>query len=231
MRSVISFFILSCLFNQVALASTGYFSLDQEQNSATELLQDRPEAKRPPRVSAQLNLSPINLPFPLAWGMNIGYRLSDKWAIRADYYTSSVSFGLFVVNVGEIAEKNYTLEFRRFIGNSSFNFNLGLGQRHTVATLEANLFNVVTVSDVLAQSKLKTNYFRLGFGNHWITSKQYVIAFDWLTLNIPFSGSITKSASESAASDSAKSDIETTENVLKYYPSGAIIQLNLGMAF
>lgn len=223
-----------CLCHQTILASELENTKDTSpgntvNNEEAQHIDEMPVENRKKSFSANINISPLNLPFPLAWGLNASYAISDKWTVKADYQTSSLGLGWFVANVGELSEKNYTIEFRRYIG-SSFNFNMGIGQRYTTATLQAKLF-VASVSDELAKSKLKTNYLRLGFGNRWKISGRYIISVDWLNINIPYSGSVEESAAEFASSDSSKSDIETAEKFLKFYPSAGVLQFNIGVAF
>jgi hypothetical protein len=54
---------------------------------------------------------------------------------------------------------------------------------------------------------------------------------DWFTVNIPFNAYVETSASQFANSPSSKQDIENAENILKYYPSGSVVQLEVGLIF
>jgi len=181
-------------------------------------------------VALNLNFSPINVPFPMAWGANAYFIASKNWMLGVDYLQSKKSIKFFSFEVGEVKEKNYTFQARRFFGNS-FNTIMGVGHRNTETRLAKNLFDLVLHSYSETVSEFETQYIRLGLGNQWQFKKKYTFAIDWITINIPFKGKILTSASEYAKSDEDKEDIRDAEEILKYYPSGAVIQMNLGMVF
>ncbi len=181
-------------------------------------------------VAANLTWSPLNFPFPGAKGINAYYVSSSDWMFGFDYLSSNLAVSILSLEIGEISEKNYTFQAKRFFGNS-FNMTLGIGSRSSEIKLAANLFDLVANEYSQTVSKFKTNYIRLGLGNQWRFKKNYTFSVDWFTIDIPFSGDVEVSAAQYADSAESKRDIEYSESILKYYPSGATARLRVGIIF
>ncbi len=181
-------------------------------------------------VAANLTWSPLNFPFPGAKGINAYYVSSSDWMFGFDYLSSNLAVSILSLEIGEISEKNYTFQAKRFFGNS-FNMTLGIGSRSSEIKLAANLFDLVANEYSQTVSKFKTNYIRLGLGNQWRFNKNYTFSVDWFTIDIPFSGDVEVSAAQYADSAESKRDIEYSESILKYYPSGATARLRVGIIF
>ena len=174
--------------------------------------------------------APVHFPFPMAWGINANYVANANWMFGIDYMNSNQALKFLSVDLGEVKEQSLTLQARRFYGNS-FNLKMGLGQRNTAVRLGQSLFDLGTFSYSLAVSELNSNFFRFGLGNQWQVNRKYTLVVDWFTLNIPFNGEVKRSASQYANSASSRQDIENAENILKYYPSGSILQFEVGLIF
>jgi hypothetical protein len=174
--------------------------------------------------------APVHVPFPMALGFNANYVASGNWMFGIDYLSSNQAIKVFSYELGELKEQSLTLQARRFYGNS-FNWKMGIGHRRTEARLAQNFFDLVNNNYSLTASELRSNFFRLGFGNQWQISKKYTLVVDWFTVNIPFNAFVQTSASQYANSPSSKQDIENAENILKYYPSGSIVQFEAGLIF
>jgi len=180
--------------------------------------------------AVNLSFAPLNLPFPMAWGMNASYIASEKWMFGIDYLNSGKALKFFSFEIGAVEEQNYTLQVRRFYGNS-FNVKMGIGQRTSEVRLAKDLFDLVETDYSGTVSKLKTNYFRFGLGNQWQFKDKYTFVVDWISINIPFSGEVETSASQFAKTDDDKKEIEDAENILKFYPSGALFHMEIGLIF
>lgn len=180
--------------------------------------------------SINVSWAPVHVPFPSARGINVNYVASGNWIFGIDYMSSNQAIKVFSFDLGELNEQSLTLQARRFYGNS-FNWKMGIGQRKTEVKLGQSLFDLVNNSYSLTVSELRSNFFRFGIGNQWQFNKKYTLVVDWFTINIPFSGEVKTSASQYANSPSSKQDIENAENILKYYPSGSIVQFEVGLIF
>jgi hypothetical protein len=108
---------------------------------------------------------------------------------------------------------------------------MGIGHRPTEAKLAQNLFDLVNNDYSLTVSELRSDFLRFGFDNQWQFSNNYTLLVDWFTINIPYRANVQTSAAQFANSASSKANIEDAENILKYYPSGAIIQIEIGLTF
>ncbi|MDH5545791.1 MAG: hypothetical protein OEZ43_09365 [Gammaproteobacteria bacterium] len=182
------------------------------------------------KIAAHVYWSPAHIPFPNALGANVYFIANEKWQLGYDYLSSGRAIGLFSFKVGEISENSHTLLARRFFGNS-FNLLFGAGQRTLTAKLPNNLLDLATTEYSLTAAELQTRYARIGVGNQWHFKKHYTFAVDWLILDIPFSGEVITSSSQFASSPSNTDTIRTTENILKYFPSFALVQMNFGVVF
>ena len=201
--------------------------LDQSGQSADPTSR---EIRKNSDFSFNVAWAPVHLPFPMALGFNANYVASENWMFGIDYLNSNKAIKLFSYELGGVKEQTLTLQARRFYGNS-FNLKMGIGHRRTEAKLPQNLFDLVTTNYSLTAMELRSNFFRLGFGNQWQINKKYTLVVDWFTLNIPFNAHVQTSASQFATSPSSKRDIENAENILKYYPSASIVQLEVGLIF
>ena len=181
-------------------------------------------------IALNVNLSPANFPFPLAWGVNGNYVINGDWMIGIDYLRSNKALGLFSVELGEIQERTYALQMRRFFGNS-FNIKFGIGQRSTDIRFARNLFDLITNNYSETASEFESKFIRLGFGNQWHIKRRYTVAVDWFSLDIPYDGKVITSASRFADSQEDKDDIEDAESILKYYPNAAIVKFEVGVIF
>ncbi len=180
--------------------------------------------------SANFNFSPINIPFPMAWGINGYYIANQDWMIGIDYLNSNKSISVFSFEIGELKESAYTFQAKRFIGNS-FNILMGLGQRSTEVLFASNLFDLATHNYTETAAEFDAKYIRLGLGSQWQFRKQYTFSVDWISLDIPFKSDVATSASRFAKTNEAREDIENAEHILKYYPGGSVVKMNFGVIF
>lgn len=193
------------------------------KKKATSAVEDKP-------FEIGANLSPFNFPFPMGWGVHANYATSPQWEFGVDYLNSSKALKVFSLEIGAIDEQSYALQAKRYIGKS-FNLRMGVGQRHTEVRFAKNLYDLATKTYSETASRMESNFIRLGLGNRWRFKQHYRLNVDWLTLDIPFSGKVTKSASRFADTPEDQEDIEDAESILKYYPNAAILKFEVGFEF
>lgn len=182
------------------------------------------------RYAANFNWSPVNVPFPMAWGLNGYYIANGDWMIGIDYLNSNKAIKFFSFEIGEIKEQAFAIQAKRFFGNS-FNLKMGIGQRSTEAKLARNLFDLATKNYSETVSEFETKFIRLGIGNQWHFKERYTLAIDWISIDIPFDGEIIASASKYGKTPEDKKDIQDSEDILKYYPGGGIVKFDVGFIF
>lgn len=188
------------------------------------------QAREEHRLGANFNLAPMSIPFPWGWGFNANFYPSADWSIGFDYLTSTWALKLFSIELGEIQEKTYTLQARRYFGNS-FNLKMGIGQRETAARLPLDLFEFATKDYSLLVSEMQTKFVTVGLGNQWQFGRRYTFVMDWFSLNVPYSGEIVQSVSDYVDDENDKKSIREKEDFLKFYPSGAIFKMEFGVMF
>lgn len=175
-------------------------------------------------------VTPLSFPFPFAWGVNGYYISSRRWMFGVDYQQATFPLGLFGIDIGEVKERHITLQAKRFYGNS-FNTTFGYGVRTTTAKHAKDLLDLLTSNYSQTASELETRYLRFGLGNQWQWRKQYSFLIDWFTINIPVSAHVNVSADQYAKDAQSAKKIRDMEGILKWYPSGAIVQVGFGMTF
>jgi hypothetical protein len=180
--------------------------------------------------SLNVNLAPVNIPFPMAWGVSGYYFANENWMLGLDYLNGSKAIKVFSFELGEVKERSYTLQAKRFFGNS-FNIKMGVGRRSTEVLFARNLFDLATKNYTETAAEFDANYFRLGMGNQWSIKSKYTLAVDWISIDVPFSSHVRTSASQYANSEESAKDIEDAEHILKYYPGGAIFKFDIGVTF
>ncbi|MBL1274883.1 MAG: hypothetical protein COB30_002235 [Ectothiorhodospiraceae bacterium] len=214
------------LWNDIKISTKKASSAVQENLSKKE---DR-DLREDKNIALNLNISPANFPFPLAWGVNANYIINGNWMIGVDYLRSNKALGLFSVEFGEIQERTYAIQARRFFGNS-FNVKFGIGKRSTEIRFARDLFDLVTTNYSETASEFESKFIRFGFGNQWHFKRKYTVAVDWFSLDIPYDGKVITSASRFADSQEDKDDIEDVESILKYYPNAAVVKFEVGVIF
>jgi len=177
-------------------------------------------------------LSPVSLPFPMAYGVSAYYVASPNWLLELEYLRSKFSIGIFGFEVGESVEQKLALQARYFPSDrGSFNFIMGIGKRNLDIRLARDLFDLATGDYSLAVSEFSAPLLRLGLANQWQWKEKYTITLDWIAIDIPFNAKVEQSAVQFAENEEDRKDIEDAESFLKWYPSGAIVKMNLGISF
>ena len=179
---------------------------------------------------ANAYFAPLSSPFPLGWGLNLALHPSANWSFELDYQNATKTLKLFSIELAETQEKTYTLQARRFFGNS-FNLKMGFGERQTRARLPLDILDVVTKDYSLLVSEMQAKFIMIGFGNQWQFSKRYTFVVDWLTANIPYDAEIVQSVADFVEDEGDKNKVRNAEDYLKYYPSGAIFRVEVGVMF
>lgn len=169
-------------------------------------------------------------PIPSAKGFNASFYASPKWALGVDYSSATLGFKFFGVDVAAVHETKAAIEARRFVGNS-FNMQFGFGHRTTQGRVPKDWIDVAIGETSETVSEMKANYVSFGIGNQWQFGSRYTFAVDWFKLEVPVWAEVTQSASRYAKDDATKSDIEETESILRWYPSGGTLKFQIGLLF
>lgn len=177
-------------------------------------------------------LAPMSIPFPMGFGISGHYVMNPNWILEAEYFRSNRAIKIFAFELGEIVEQKLTLQTRYFPSDDgSFNFIMGIGYRNLEARVPKDLLDLATHNYSETAAELSARFIKLGIANQWQWKEKYLVTFDWFALEVPFAAKVMESASKYADDPEDKEDIEETEHVLKWYPSGALVKFAIGITF
>ena len=182
------------------------------------------------RFDVDLAWLPGSIPVRKATGVSAYYHPSRKWSLGVDYYSGSIALSVFSWEFGSIDERHISFQARRWFGRS-FNLLMGMGSRSLEVRLPGSWFDLVTHTYSQTLSRIESTYVRLGLANQWRLGKRMALNVDWLTLNIPLGGGVPNSASEFAATPTDADRIRSAESWLRFYPSGTVLRLAVGLVF
>lgn len=182
-------------------------------------------------VGMDFGYAPVSLPFPSTKSLSAYALVSPNWQLGVEYAWSTFGLKVFSFELGALEEKNYLVKARYFPDTNSFNWIMGYGQRDLAVKLAANFFDVITNEYSLITTETKTKFVQLGMGNQWQWDKGYVLAVDWITINIPIDAEVVTSAQRFASSESNRERIADAEDILAWYPQAWIVEFKVGFAF
>lgn len=183
------------------------------------------------KLGVDIGYSPLSLPFPSTKAATVYMVLNPNWQLGLEYAWTTFGLKAFSFELGAMEEVNYTVKARYFPNTNSFNWIMGYGQRDMTVKLARNFFDLVTNNYSLTTTETKTKFIQLGLGNQWQWDKGYVLAVDWLTVNIPFDAEVTTSAQSFASSESNRARIEKAEDIVAWYPQAWVVEMKVGFAF
>ncbi|MCJ8312054.1 MAG: hypothetical protein HRU38_03920 [Saccharospirillaceae bacterium] len=182
------------------------------------------------KYSINTTISPVNFPLPLAFGISAYYKVDNNWSVGVDYLRSNLKIAFFGFDIGESTQSSYTLQVKRYYGQS-FNVKMGLGTRNTQVLFGKSLIDLASANYQETAAEFNAKYIRIGLGNVWHFKKQFTAEVDWLTIDIPVNAQVVTSAAQYAQSEDGAQTIKSAESIIKYFPSGSILKINLGIVF
>jgi|MDSY01.1.fsa_nt_gb hypothetical protein len=179
-------------------------------------------------ASIDLQYSLLSLPFPGSKGLAFNYNLGKDWQLVIDYMSTGVEVNFSKLNLAGFNETQLGIKARRYYGNS---FNLGFGyvRRSNEIYLDPNIYGIST-TDVNARTEAHANLAHFSIANRW-QFDHWSAGIEWLSLNIPLGGEVSKSVADLASDSSDKKDIRSAEDVLTWYPNIATMTFSLGYMF
>ncbi|MFP5385772.1 MAG: hypothetical protein ACLGHN_06805 [Bacteriovoracia bacterium] len=155
---------------------------------------------------------------------------NEEWSVEGEYSWSSVDDPLFWIDLGEIEEKRFNLQARRYVGNS-FNFSFGAVYSQFSAHLGSDFldqFGRELNSSFEAQNIGLTG----GIGNRWQWSNGLTVGIDWLHLNVPvFETYVRDDVLDSISEDDEHTDIKNIIRKFNRLPTFVLFGLSLGYTF
>jgi hypothetical protein len=155
---------------------------------------------------------------------------NPKWSLEFEYAFNSIGFPVWLIDIGSISEKRYSLQARRYWGNS---FHFIFGAYHS--EFEARVGN-----DILERmSNTRIDEFKVrgtgltgGIGNRWQWGNGVTFGVDWFRMSIPV---IDKKVDNDILNNiNDRNDLKDVKDVidkLKNIPTFVLLGLHLGYSF
>ena len=126
---------------------------------------------------------PITTWMPSKKALSYTQIFSKEWSGEFEYAWASISFPVFGIDIGEISEKRYSLQFRRYVGNS-FHFIFGGYKNEFRARIGNDILDRMTDKsiDIFSVQNMGAT---LGIGNRWQIKNGLTWGVDWIRVNIP----------------------------------------------
>jgi hypothetical protein len=160
--------------------------------------------------------------------INYSYIHSERWTWDLEYSWASIDTPIVGVDLGQIAEKRYSLMARRYVSNS-FHFILGAMYQDFHARASAKMLQQgADIATFGAESAGAV----LGIGNRWQWKNGFTLGVDWLRINVPlFSTKVENKILDDTKSDSDSNDVKKVIRAFNRIPTFVVFGLNLGYSF
>lgn len=153
--------------------------------------------------------------------------LNEKWSIEGEFATGSISTSYIGVDLGSIKERRYTLQARRYVGNS-FHFMFG----PVLSDFKARLGSDIVANDYSQSFSAQNLGVTGGLGNRWQWANGMTFGIDWFRVNIPvFETSVKDDVLKDVTDSGDKSDIKKVIRTFNRFPTFVLFGLNVGYTF
>lgn len=209
------------------------YGKEKAGEAAAELAKTR-AARTTSSFTGLVNYSFLETWVPGKWGGTIGYIRSPASTYELQYDRNSIGFGAYGLDLAEITEQRFSLNWRWFGRRNSFSLVTGLDYTMLKATLGSEYLSTVSVGQVGSYDALEIDSLGIGFGmgNRWQTAGGFTWGIDWFTVHLPVV--ITKSEAPflSATGSEDKHDyVSSTLKLFKHLPTFAVFKLQAGFTF
>ncbi len=203
------FFLVSCFF---FLSST---SLASDSSAPNTLL---------------FGYEPITTWLPSKKLISYTYTVNKQWSIEAEYAWASIDFPIANVDLGQIKEKRYSLQMRRYM-SESFHFIFGMTFNDFKARLGNDFLNN-SFQEIEGGFQVKNIGITGGLGNRWQLVNGLTLGVDWLRLNMPVAQ--TDVDDQVLGKNLDEGDQQSIKKVIKAFnriPTFVLFGISLGYTF
>lgn len=155
---------------------------------------------------------------------------NEKWTMEGEFSFGSINAPFIGVDLGKIKERRYTLQARRYVGNS-FHFTFGAVYSTFTARLGSDIldsFGNEINSEFSADNLGATG----GIGNRWQWQNGFTLGIDWIRLNVPvFQTKVEDKVLDSVPGSSDRKDIKDVIRTFNRIPTFVLFGINLGYTF
>jgi hypothetical protein len=175
------------------------------------------------RGTVMVGLNLLSTWIPYKKTISYTHIFSPKWSLEFEYAFGSLGVPVSGINIGGITEKNSSLIFRRYVGNS-FHFIFGAYEGNNTASLGRGYS--------LGKFQVKNLGLTSGIANRWQWKNGLTFGIEWFRMNLPvintlYDDGILKNVSNSKD----RRDVKTVMDYFNRIPTFTLLGLNLGYTF
>jgi len=162
--------------------------------------------------------------------LNYTQIFNNKWSLEGEYAWSSIDAPSYGINLGEIEEKRFSLNVRRYT-SESFHFIFGA----TLNDLRAHLGDDVLDAfgaELSSSIHLQNLGLTLGIGNRWHWKNGVTAGIDWMRINVPvLQTTLDDEVLNDIEDSSDEEDIKEAIRTFNRIPTFVLIGINIGYSF
>lgn len=155
---------------------------------------------------------------------------NEKWNLEFEYSWSRINFPFYVIDIGEISEKRYSLLARRFVGNS-FHFIFGAQQSDLRVKVGDDILRRIGSSSINA-FEVRSLGAAVGIGNRWQWQNGFTLGVDWFRMNVPlFDKRVDSDILNKIQNNNDLNDVKNVITKFKNIPTFVLLGISLGYTF
>lgn len=206
------------------------------ETPATESLEKKKPSNSIERRKESTGTIMVGYQFVTTWlpsKKTIGYThlFNDKWSLEGEYSWASLEVPSFIgVDLGHVKEKRYTLQARRFVGNS-FHFTFGAVYSDLSAKLGSDILDNFG-AEISKRAEAQNLGVTAGLGNRWQLKGGVTWGIDWIRINIPvYETNVRDNVLKDVASESDQEDVKKVLRTFNRIPTFVLFGINVGYTF
>lgn len=155
---------------------------------------------------------------------------SESFSLEGEYSTQTLDSPYIGVNLGEMKEKRFTLQARKYVANS-FHFTFGGVLSDFRANVDDSILDTFG-NEITASFSAQNIGITGGIGNRWQWNNGFTFGVDWIRINIPLiETKIDDDVVDDVASGSEAEDIKDVIRTFNRIPTFVLLGFNLGYTF
>jgi hypothetical protein len=154
---------------------------------------------------------------------------NKRWSLEGEYSGGSISFPVVGVDLGKITEKRYSLQLRRYGGNS-FHTSFGLSYSEFKARLGSDFLDDMG-NEIKSSFEVENLGLTAGFGNRWQWENGFTLGLDWARINIPLFETAVNDKVLKQIDKGDRADVRKVIRTFNRIPTFVLLGLNLGLTF
>jgi len=177
-------------------------------------------------VRLAVNLSALDMPFPLSAGLSVIYQKHPKWMIEFNYLRNMFDLNVLDVETQELGQQHFSVKGHYFV-REHYYVTAGIGKRYTKARMSDDFFNYSNYTIESTYSKFNTDYLTVGVGSVFKLKNNIQLNLDWAAFNFAFSKETSQSAASFANGLANQQKVAQYEQTLEEYMSNSFLRLTV----